>query len=136
MYLQNDYTEKKLKSQDKKMNLEKQNLSKATEKKIIHEVFYSFMNNLADLKEISMSKLQKVNDCAMLLKFITNESRSVFSLVGGSFCNDRMCPVCSWRKARKTAVVLLELMEYARVKMNKEFIFLTCLLYTSDAADE
>ena len=125
MYLQNDYTEKKLKSQDKKMNLEKQNLSKATEKKIIHEVFYSFMSNLADLKEISMSKLQKVNDCAMLLKFITNESRSVFSLVGGSFCNDRMCPVCSWRKARKTAVVLLELMEYARVKMNKEFIFLT-----------
>ena len=125
MYLQNDYTEKKLKSQDKKMNLEELNLSKATEKKIIHEVFYSFMSNLADLKEISMSKLQKVNDCAMLLKFITNESRSVFSLVGGSFCNDRMCPVCSWRKARKTAVVLLELMEYARVKMNKEFIFLT-----------
>ena len=127
MFNQN-YTEKNIKSQDvRKMEKrqDKKVLSTAKEKKLIHEVFYSFMQKIYKNGLISESKIKAVSDCAMILQFITNQTRSVFSLVGGSFCNDRMCPICSWRLARKTAVVLLELLQYAKVKLDKDFIFLS-----------
>lgn len=43
----------------------------------------------------------------------------------GSFCKNRFCPMCSWRRSLKDALELSILMEHIRLQENKEFIFLT-----------
>lgn len=135
MIFKNDYTEENLKCQGKKSSLEKEHLTTAKEKKLLHKVFYEFMRELQEMGEISLSKLSSVKECGNLIKFLSNADKTIFSLQGGSFCNDRMCPICSWRLARKTAVILLQLLEYARVKLDKEFIFLTLTAKNVQAED-
>ena len=42
----------------------------------------------------------------------------------GNSCKNRFCPICSWKKARKDALVLSLLMEYIKAEHEKDFIFL------------
>lgn len=95
-----------------------EHLKKPTEKKLKVKDFVEFMSD----KNL---KIERFKECGNFIKFLTNKEKTHFSLSGGTFCNNRFCPVCSWLKARKWAFELLELMECVRVKEKKEFIFLT-----------
>lgn len=98
-------------------------MEKVKQKKLLNTDV--FVNLMEDNVKMSKNKIEKIHSCGDFLRFYTNETRSVHTLAGGMFCNDRFCPICSWRMARKNAFHLLELLEYARVKEQKEFIFLT-----------
>ncbi len=103
---------------NKNQEEKKEHLKKVSQKKLKVRRFNSFMND----KKI---KLHRLKECGNFVRFITNKNKKAYKLVGGNFCKNRFCPICSWLKARKTAFKILELLEYIRVKHNKEFIFLT-----------
>lgn len=110
---------KTLNTKNKKSNIEE--LSKIKTKKEKMEDFQKFMS----VRKLTKSKIEKISCCGDFLKFLSNADRTVHTLAGGIFCNDRLCPICSWRLAKKTAFQLMELLAYAKEIEKKEFIFLT-----------
>ena len=67
------------------------------------------------------SRIAECGDFIGFLKTVDSEVR----LDGGSFCKNRFCPMCAWRKARKDGYLIQSLMEYVNQIHKKEFIFLT-----------
>lgn len=43
----------------------------------------------------------------------------------GSFCGNRFCPMCAWRKARKDALKISVIMKWLETEYDKAFIFVT-----------
>lgn len=93
-------------------------LIKPTAKKKKIPKFIEFMGD-KDLK------LDRLKECGNFLSFISNKDKTNFRLVGGNFCKNRFCPICSWLKARKNAFEILELLKAIEKKENKLFIFIT-----------
>lgn len=98
--------------------VENKHLSKPREKKILQKIFLKYMED-KKLKQI------RLKECGNILRFLADKERKNFKLAGGVFCNNRFCPMCSWLKAKKTAFEILEILEFARVREKKEFIFMT-----------
>jgi len=46
-------------------------------------------------------------------------------LQGGNFCENRFCPMCSWRQAKKDALKISICMKHIELEHDKTFIFLT-----------
>lgn len=69
--------------------------------------------------------LDRIADCSNVLEFIADEGVKKRKMIGGITCKNRFCPVCSWRKAKKDAMVLATLMKYIVGAHGKKFIFLT-----------
>lgn len=73
-------------------------------------------------KEESLGRLKECGDFLSMLVDAKLENKK---LEKGSFCGNRFCPMCSWRKASKDALEISVLMEHLRLEEAKEFIFLT-----------
>ena len=43
----------------------------------------------------------------------------------GSFCGNRFCPMCAWRKARKDALKISVIMKWLEAEYDKAFVFVT-----------
>lgn len=63
----------------------------------------------------------KVSDCGYLLKFGELPSGK-FDLIHGSFCKDRLCPLCNWRRSMKLYTQLSEMIDYIS---GMRYIFVT-----------
>lgn len=98
-------------------------LKKPTQKKREQFKFISLMlnNPLVKVKNLNVGRLRV---CGDYLLFLKSESGG-YRLKKANLCENRFCPLCSSIRARKNAVILLELLEYAREIEKKEFIFLT-----------
>lgn len=70
-------------------------------------------------------KNDRLKSCGNYLYFLSNQDKTKFKLSWGNFCNNRFCPICSWLKAKKNAVEIMELMAFIREKEKKQFIFVT-----------
>lgn len=93
-------------------------LTRHKEKKLKTAIFLEYMKN----KGVNMNRLSQ---CGNFLKFQANGDKTAFLLSGGSFCENRFCPVCSWLKAKRTAFELLELLKVVELEENKKFLFIT-----------
>ena len=114
MSLRVDNTIAKKKSQEVK-----EYLKRPTEKKLKIKVFREYMEEFA-----SVSMKSRIAECGDFIGFLKTIDGDV-RLDGGNFCNNRFCPFCSWRKARKDGYLLQTLMGYINKVHKKEFIFLT-----------
>ena len=78
-------------------------------------------NPLVKVKNLNVGRLRVCGDYLLFLK----SEKGGYRLKKANLCENRFCPLCSSLRARKNAVILLELLEYAREIEKKEFIFLT-----------
>jgi len=76
-------------------------------------------------KHATPKTLGRIESCADVLDFIASEGVEKRKMVGGITCKNRFCPVCSWRKAKKDAMVTATLMKSIQAEHDKRFIFLT-----------
>lgn len=98
-------------------------LKKPTQKKRMQYKFIELMKNnkLVNLKNLNVARLQVCGDFLLFLKSKNNAYR----LKKANLCNNRFCPLCSSLRAKKNAVIVLELMEYIREIKKLEFVFFT-----------
>lgn len=98
-------------------------LKKPTEKKREQFKFIKLMlnNPVVKVKNLNVGRLRVCGDYLLFLK----SEKGGYRLKKANLCENRFCPLCSSIRARKNAVILLELLEYAREIEKKEFIFLT-----------
>lgn len=94
-------------------------LKRPTEKKLKSDVFGKYMEDFT-----SMAMKSRIAECGDFIGFLKTVDSEV-RLDGGSFCKNRFCPMCAWRKARKDGYLIQSLMEYVNQIHKKEFIFLT-----------
>lgn len=113
MQLQVNNIKKNKKSQDVEY------LKRPTEKKLKSDVFGKYMEDFT-----SMAMKSKIAECGDFIGFLKTVDSEV-RLDGGNFCNNRFCPLCSWRKAKKDGYLIQSLMGYINQIHKKEFIFLT-----------
>lgn len=80
----------------------------------------------ADYLEIlEFKKAHKVKECAEVLEFKIDDNGEK-KLYRVWFCKSRLCPLCSWRRAKKAAFQLQQILQEAHNQQPKaEFIFLT-----------
>lgn len=86
-------------------------------------------------KHVSKEHMNLIEECSSFLNFIADKDLSKKKLVNHNGCNNRFCPVCAWRKARKDALMLSLLMEHIKLAEDKEFLFLTLTSPNVAAAD-
>lgn len=77
------------------------------------------------LSSISQSSQERVKMCGTFLQFLADSSLEKKKLHKGFFCENRFCPMCSWRQARRDAMKIGVLMKFLTTHHKKEFIFLT-----------
>lgn len=102
------------KNQEKFDFLEKPNEKKAKMK--------DFLKKIKD--KVSEKMALKIFECGDIIGFLKSKGEKI-RLHGGNFCNNRFCPLCSWKKARKDGYLLMLLFSIVQKIHKKELIFLT-----------
>lgn len=74
---------------------------------------------------VSETTLDSISECCSVLEFIADEGVKKRKMIGGKTCKNRFCPLCSWRKSKKDAMMIATLMKYIVAEHDKKFIFLT-----------
>lgn len=70
-------------------------------------------------------RAERVSNCATWLKFNECPNGHHKKLVGASFCRDRLCPMCSWRRSLMIAGQIYKIVHTATERRKMRFIFLT-----------
>ncbi|WP_415336097.1 protein rep, partial [Clostridium perfringens] len=73
----------------------------------------------------SKSGQERVSTCGDFIMLLSDLKLENKKLHKANFCENRFCPMCSWRLALKDSLEISILMEHLRKEENKEFIFLT-----------
>lgn len=90
--------------------------------KIIDELCKSFKT----VEKATPEKESRLRDCASYIEI--NKSGQI---VSSNFCKNRYCPICQWRKSRKTFALALNIQNEIEEKGNFQFLFLTLTLKNS-----
>lgn len=69
--------------------------------------------------------LDRVKSCGDFMQHLTNLEMSAKRVHRSNSCGNRFCPLCTWNKAKKDAILLSVLMQAIREQEEQEFIFLT-----------
>lgn len=69
--------------------------------------------------------LDRVKSCGDFMQHLTNLEMSAKRVHRSNSCGNRFCPLCTWNKAKKDAIMLSVLMQAIREQEEQEFIFLT-----------
>lgn len=69
--------------------------------------------------------LDRVKSCGDFMQHLTNLEMSAKRVHRFNSCGNRFCPLCTWNKAKKDAIMLSVLMQSIREQEEQEFIFLT-----------
>ncbi|MGU8157566.1 protein rep, partial [Clostridium perfringens] len=93
---------------------------KCTEKKKKNPKFSNYISEF--LSKSGQERVSTCGDFIMLLSDLKLENRKLHK---ANFCENRFCPMCSWRLSLKDSLEISILMEHLRKEENKEFIFLT-----------
>ncbi|WP_283718157.1 protein rep, partial [Clostridium perfringens] len=93
---------------------------KCTEKKKKNPKFSNYISEF--LSKSGQERVSTCGDFIMLLSDLKLENKKLHK---ANFCENRFCPMCSWRLALKDSLEISILMEHLRKEENKEFIFLT-----------
>ena len=93
---------------------------KCTEKKKKNPKFSNYISEF--LSKSGQERVSTCGDFIMLLSDLKLENKKLHK---ANFCENRFCPMCSWRLSLKDSLEISILMEHLRKEENKEFIFLT-----------
>lgn len=85
--------------------------------------------------KISEKGVIRMLECSTFNQFITTSDKQTKKLVASNPCKNRFCPICTYRKARKDALMLSVIMQAISAEENYEFLFLT-LTTPNVVADE
>lgn len=69
--------------------------------------------------------LERVKSCGDFMQHLTNLEMNAKKVHRSNSCGNRFCPLCTWNKAKKDAIMLAVLMQAIREQEEQEFIFLT-----------
>lgn len=69
--------------------------------------------------------LERVKSCGDFMQHLTNLEMNAKKVHRSNSCGNRFCPLCTWNKAKKDAIMLSVLMQAIREQEEQEFIFLT-----------
>ena len=90
-------------------------------KKRIHERLYNDLcKSFRNTKHSTILKEQRIKECGTLIQL--NENGEIIS---ANFCKNRYCPICQWRKSRKSFAILYESQKIVESYGKYEFLFLT-----------
>ena len=95
-------------------------MEKYTEKKLKNQLLQTLVS-----KHVSEKTLERVKDCNTFLFMVGDKTMEKTKLHRSNNCENRFCPVCAWKKARKNALKMSSLMQYLKEEEDKEFLFLT-----------
>lgn len=84
---------------------------------------------------LSLKTLERFADCGSFLQHLTNSELSVKRLHKANFCGNRFCPVCTWNKAKRDAIMISVVMQAIQVEKNQEFIFMTLTAPNVEASE-
>ena len=73
--------------------------------------------------KISEKMFQRLVDCGNFLEFYADEKKEIKKLVKANNCENRFCPMCAYKKARKEALKISILLKVLENKY--KFLFLT-----------
>lgn len=95
-------------------------MEKYTEKKIKNQLLKLLISS-----HVSEKTLERIEECNNFLMLIGDEKMEKTKLHKSNNCENRFCPICAYKKARKNALKISVLMDYLKAEKQKEFIFLT-----------
>ena len=98
----------------------KEIIEKCKDKKIRNIKFQEFIET-----KVSDKMYHFIKDCGTFLQLISNTDLSVKRLIGSNSCKNRFCPLCSWRKSLKDALMIDIIMQHLKLEEDQEFYFLT-----------
>lgn len=75
-------------------------------------------------KRLGIKKYYRVRDCGDYLEF-KKFSDNTLKLNKANFCKVRLCPMCSWRREKKTFTQVSKVMDKALEEKEYRFLFLT-----------
>ena len=93
---------------------------KCTEKKKKNPKFSNYISEF--LSKSGQERVSTCGDFIMLLSDLELENKKLYK---ANFCENRFCPMCSWRMSLKDSLEISILIEHLKKEENKEFIFLT-----------
>ena len=74
---------------------------------------------------LSDRMLDLMTSCGSYLEFIATVDKEKKKLIQAHFCKNRFCPMCTWRKARKDALMLAIMMQAIAQEKRYQFLFMT-----------
>lgn len=99
----------------------------------------SYSVYLADsyLRLAHITRAQKISECGNWLKFSNCSLGHVeaHKLIGASFCRQRLCPMCAWRRSLKVSGQVHDVAHYLYQKNKSLFLFLTLTLENVPGSD-
>ena len=100
-------------------------------KKIKNQALQKIIRN-----KISKEMLQRIEYCGSFLEFHSDITGEVKKLVKANNCENRFCPICTYKKARKEALKLSVLIRSLEKDYKFLFLTLTASNVTSDNLEE
>lgn len=79
--------------------------------------------------------LERVKSCGDFMQHLTVSDMSAKRIHKSNHCNNRFCPICTWNKAKKDAVMISILMQAIKVEKDQEFIFMTLTAPNVEASE-
>jgi len=76
-------------------------------------------------KHVTVKSVVRFETCSDYLSFLTNGEMSVKRLHKTNSCDNRFCPICTWKTAKKDAIKLSVMLDAVKEIEGKEFLFLT-----------
>lgn len=76
-------------------------------------------------KHVTVKSVVRFETCSDYLSFLTNGELSVKRLHKTNSCENRFCPICTWKTAKKDAIKLSVMLDAVKEIEGKEFLFLT-----------
>lgn len=76
-------------------------------------------------KHVTVKSVVRFETCSDYLSFLTNGEMSVKRLHKTNSCENRFCPICTWKTAKKDAIKLSVMLDAVKEVEGKEFLFLT-----------
>lgn len=76
-------------------------------------------------KHVTVKSIVRFETCSEFLLFLTNEEKSVNRLHKTYACENRFCPICTWKTAKKDAIKLSVMFDAVKEIEGKDFLFLT-----------
>lgn len=97
-----------------------QEMEKVTSKKSLNRKAFHYIE-----KYLPETSAKYFAECNTFLTLLTDGEKSVKKAHKANNCNNRFCPVCSWKKAKKDAMKIGVMMAAVEQIEKKDFLFLT-----------
>ena len=74
---------------------------------------------------LRISSIIKFCNCGSWIDFFADREVQKLKIYRANFCENRFCPMCAWRTAKKDALKIAVMMNYIEDEHDKAFIFVT-----------